>query len=200
MLSRMSYFAQLRCQVQSGPYVILSSKQSYGSGESHCWIYSQRGGTANFQYPSAMAVDALSMNRKAIWAYAYPLPALLPQFLEKVQRDWCQLILIAPRGPHAIWFTLLLGVLVDSPLQIPNIHRLLSQPRGLIHQDPSNIQLHTWTISGTHSPAEAFRSTLAHTLLYLSESLLWQSTTPSGRYSLLGASHNRLIHSRLLRV
>ena len=103
-------------------------------------------------------------------------------------RATCDLVYTSPRSVGRFPFT------------DPNIHRLLSQPRGLIHQDPSNIQLHTWTISGAHSPAEAFRSTLAHTLLYLSESLLWQSTTPSGRYSLLGASHNRLIHSRLLRV
>lgn len=66
-------------------------------------------------------------------------------------------------------------MLVDSPLQIPNIHRLLSQPRGLIHQDPSNIPLHTWKIYGTHSAAEAFQSTLPHRPLDLSESLLWQS-------------------------
>ena len=34
LFSRMSYFAQLRCQVQSGPYVLQSPKQSYGSWES----------------------------------------------------------------------------------------------------------------------------------------------------------------------
>ena len=148
--------------------------------------------------PSAVAVDALSM--KAMWAYACPPAALLPQVLEKVLLDWCELILIAPCWPHAIWFPLLLGMLVDSPLQMPHNHRLLLQPRGLIHQDPSNLHLHVWKVSRTHSAAEAFRSALPHAPLDLSESLLWQSTSPSGIYSQLGASHNRLIHSRLLRV
>ena len=46
--------------------------------------------------PSAMAVNALSMSWKAVWAYAYPPPALLPKILQKVQRDRCELILIAP--------------------------------------------------------------------------------------------------------
>ena len=39
--------------------------------------------------PSAMAVDALSMSWKAMWAYAYPPPALLLRVLEKAQRDQC---------------------------------------------------------------------------------------------------------------
>ncbi|KAK2180888.1 hypothetical protein NP493_422g02003 [Ridgeia piscesae] len=78
--------------------------------------------------PSAMAVDALSMSWKALWAYAYPPPALLPRVLEKAQQDQCELILIAPHWPQAIRFPLLLGMLVQSPLRIPNIPRLLSQP------------------------------------------------------------------------
>ena len=81
------------------------------------------------------------------------------------------------------------------PFTDPNIHQLLSQPQGLIHRDPSNLQLHTWTVSGTLSAAEAFWSMLPHVPLDLSESLLWQSTSLCGGYSLLGASQNRLIHS-----
>ena len=80
--------------------------------------------------PSAMAVDALSMSWKALWAYAYPSPSLLPQVLEKTQWDQCELILIALHWPQAIWFPLLLGMLVQSPLRIPNIPRLISQPWG----------------------------------------------------------------------
>ncbi|KAK2179293.1 hypothetical protein NP493_497g00005 [Ridgeia piscesae] len=44
---------------------------------------------------SAMGVDALLMSWKALWAYAYPPPALLPRVLEKAQQDQCELILIA---------------------------------------------------------------------------------------------------------
>ena len=78
--------------------------------------------------PSAMAVDALSMSWKVLWAYAYPPPALLPRVLEKAQQDQYELILIAPHWPQAMWFPLLLGMLIQSPLRIPNIPRLLSQP------------------------------------------------------------------------
>ena len=82
--------------------------------------------------PLAMAVDALSMSWKAMWAYAYPPPAPLPLILQKVQRDQCQCqILIAPCWIQTVWFPLFLGMLIDSPLQIPNIPQLLSQPRGL---------------------------------------------------------------------
>ena len=78
--------------------------------------------------PSAMAIDDLSTSWKALWAYAYPPPALLPRVLEKAQQEQCELILIAPHWPPAIWFPLLLRMLVQSPLRIPNILRLLSQP------------------------------------------------------------------------
>ena len=67
--------------------------------------------------PSAVGVDALSMSWKALWAYAYPPPALLPRVLKKAQ---CELILIATHWPRAMWFPLLLGILVQSPLQITN--------------------------------------------------------------------------------
>ena len=64
-----------------------------------------------------------------------------------------------PHWHQAIWFPLLLGMLVQPPLRIPNIPRLLSQPRGQIRCDPSNPQLHAWIVSGMPSAAEAFRST-----------------------------------------
>ena len=50
-------------------------------------------------------------------------------------------------------------MLVQPPLRIPNIPRLLFLPRGQIHRDPSNLQLHAWRVSGMPSAAEAFRST-----------------------------------------
>ena len=75
--------------------------------------------------PSTMGVDALSMSWKALWAYAYPSPALLPRVLDKAQWDQCELIQIAIHWLQAIWFPLLLGILVQSPLRIPNNSRLL---------------------------------------------------------------------------
>ena len=150
--------------------------------------------------PSAMAVDALSMSWKPLWVYAYPPPALLPRVLEKAQQDQCELILIATHWPQAIWFPLLLGMLVQSPLRIPHIPRLLSQPLCQIHRDPSNFQLHAWRVSGMPSAAEAFRLTLPPVLVDPSEGLLWRSMNPSGGSSLVGVTYNTLIHSRLLRV
>ena len=105
-----------------------------------------------------------------------------------------------PKLAPAIWFPLLLGMLVQSPLRIPNIPRLLSQPRGQIHRDPSNLQLHAWRVSGMPSAAEAFRSTFPPVSVDPSESLLWRSISPNAESSLLGVSYNTLIHSRLLRV
>ena len=82
--------------------------------------------------PSAMAGDALSMSWKAVWAYVYPPPALLPRVFEKAQQDQCELILISPHWPQAIWFLLLLGMLVQSELRIPNIPQIPT-----LRSDPS---------------------------------------------------------------
>ena len=158
----------------------LSSEHWHGNGESHYWICLQPLFVSPVPDPSAMAVDALSMSRKAPWAYAYPPPALLPRVLEKAQQDQCELILIAPHWPQAIWFPLLLTMLVQSPLRIPNIPRLLSQPWGQIHRDPSNLQLPAWRVSGIPSAAETVRSTLPPVSVDPSESLLWRSMSPSG--------------------
>ena len=128
------------------------------------------------------------MSWKALWAYAYPPPALLPQVLEKTQRDQCEIFLIATLWPRAMWFSLLFGILVQSPLRITNNYRLLwlatrlilpvvicfsqrlshaclstylyTQPRGLIHHNLSNRRLHAWRVSGMLSASEAFWSTL----------------------------------------
>ena len=54
-----------------------------------------------------------------------PTTALLPRVLEKAQQDQYELIFIAPHWPHAMWFPLLLGILVQPPLHLPNIPRLL---------------------------------------------------------------------------
>ena len=51
-----------------------------------------------------------------------------PRVLVKALQDQCELIVIAPHWPQAIWFPLLLRMLVQSPLRIPNIPRLISQP------------------------------------------------------------------------
>ena len=110
------------------------------------------------------------------------------------------MILFAPHWPKAIWFPLLLGMLVESPLRIPNIPWLLSQPRGLIHCDPSSLQLHAWRVSGMLSAAEAFQSTLPPGSVDPNEILLWHSTSPSGGSSLLGITYNRSIHPRLRRL
>ncbi|KAK2191068.1 hypothetical protein NP493_60g03005 [Ridgeia piscesae] len=58
--------------------------------------------------PDARSISHVSRNRKALWAYTYPPPALLPRVLEKDQQDQCELTLIVTRWPQAMWFAILL--------------------------------------------------------------------------------------------
>ena len=61
----------------------------------------------------AMAVDAMSLNWKGMWGYAYPPLALLPLVLRKNRQHLCEVILIASLWPEARWFIPLLQLLVD---------------------------------------------------------------------------------------
>ena len=71
------------------------------------------------------------------------------------QWDQCKRILIAC-WTQVVWFPLVLEMLIELPLQIPNIPPLLSQPQDLVHHDPSNLQLYAWGVSGMPSGTEAF--------------------------------------------
>ena len=88
--------------------------------------------------PSTMTVDDLSMSWKALWAYAYPPQTLLPRLLEKAQQDQCELILIVPYWPQ--WFPLLFRMLVQSPLRMPNIPRLLSQASRYVQSQAAHVK------------------------------------------------------------
>jgi hypothetical protein len=69
--------------------------------------------------PLAWAVDAMTTPWTGMWAYAYPPSAMIGPILTKVQREECQLILIAPLWPQAPWFVALLELLVDLPRSLP---------------------------------------------------------------------------------
>ena len=120
----MSCPIQLKCQEQSSPYIYQCSRPSHRNGESSHWICSPKDGTTGFPClcPPSQILQPWHevMSWKVMWAYAYPPPALLPQTLQKVQWDQCELILIVPCWTQAVWFPLL-RMLIESPLQIPNI-------------------------------------------------------------------------------
>ena len=145
---------------------------------------------------NALAVDSLSLSWEGFWGYAFPPTALLARVLQKLRRHTCQILLLAPCWPGQAWFPDLLELLVDLPRELPRRVDLLSQNRGrLLHPDLYNLHLHAWKLSSVPSQTVAFRATLPCAFRSPNEPPLWRFTSQSGKSTLIGVSHGRLIHS-----
>jgi hypothetical protein len=80
--------------------------------------------------PLAYAVDAMSISWKGMFSYAFPPFRFLSQVLQKVARESCTIILIAPAWPKQAWFTDLLRLSCARPILLPLRVNLLSQRKG----------------------------------------------------------------------
>ena len=73
----------------------------------------------------AWGVDALSLSWQGLLAYAFPPTAILMKVLNKVYTSESVVILVAPYWPKQSWFPLLLDLLVDFPVKLPDRAQLL---------------------------------------------------------------------------
>lgn len=113
----------------------------------------------------AWAVDALSVPWKGMFAYAFPPPVLIPQVLQKVRKEPCLLVLVAPHSPRQSWYPILLDLLVDIPRKLPITEDMLTQKKGQIrHADPESLNLVVWKISSLPPVRESFLQKLRSTL------------------------------------
>ncbi len=93
--------------------------------------------------------------------------ALLPGVLERVHRDDVQLLLVAPYWPGRPWFADPVGLLEDSPWEIPVRRDLLSQAGGTIfHPRPELWKLWVWPLpDGAHFIATGLSTEVVETIL-----------------------------------
>lgn len=147
--------------------------------------------------PMAMGIDALSQSWKGVIGYAFPPMPILPLVLKKIRKEECVIILIAPLWPKRSWFAMMMELMVECPVKLPPIPKLLSQ-NGLFHRNPEMFNYHAWTLSGKFELRRDFLSkqpTMQEKVLEIPQS---RFTPPSGRSSVVGVWNNRLIHSRSL--
>ena len=110
--------------------------------------------------PNAYMQDAFSISWDSFsLGFAFPPIVVLHRVLSKVRREGARLIMIAPNWPQRSWFTRLLQMVVEVPLQLPVWPDLLTQNK-LRHNNPEKLQLVAWKISGLSSESEAFRRKL----------------------------------------
>ena len=78
--------------------------------------------------PKAVHTDALNVNWLALKGYAFPPFNLLPVVLNKVLADQTELVLVAPVWQARPWWPLLLSLLTQEPVLLPNKKYLLINP------------------------------------------------------------------------
>ena len=98
--------------------------------------------------PTAWAVDALSLPRENLDAYAFPPVSLLNQVISKIMdQGWRRFILIAPGWPNMPWFWDLVNLSIQIPLSLPLLRDLVTQPfNGLVHRSLRHLNLHAWLL------------------------------------------------------
>ena len=151
--------------------------------------------TANARLPTyvsplpelgAWRTDALSFSWTGLWAYAYPPTPLIPQVLEKVRTEECELILVAPAWPTQAWFPALLRLLIDHPRLLPARPTLLKQGPRTFHTNPQMLALHGWRLSSRPWGSRASHPQWLGESLDLTGSLRHASTTAGGTSSAAG--------------
>jgi hypothetical protein len=147
----------------------------------------------------ALTTDAMTMDWTGLWVYAFPPTTLMNKVMDKFNRENCEMILIAPWWPNQPWFTTVLSSLIDFPRKLPDIKRMLKQPRsGIFHNSPETLKLHAWRLSGDDSRKRDF-------LWKLQKESPNQSNPPqrtfmkgNGEGSVIGAIHGTSIPQKLL--
>ena len=105
-----------------------------------------------FPDPKAWKVNALLIPWENTKMYAFPPWGILEEVLLKLRDESTELILIAPAWTNRPWFPLLLQMLVEKPLKLPQVPNLIFQPHtGRVHPNLQFLNLHAWRLSSKPS-------------------------------------------------
>ena len=111
--------------------------------------------------PGAQFINAPLMNWKPPYFYAFPPFSLLATCLQKIEQDQSTGILMVRMWTTQPWFKLLLNLLTDNPLVLPQTDSLLFLPHSIaVHPLRRELQLMACKISGSPSRRELFQAKL----------------------------------------
>ena len=111
--------------------------------------------------PGAQFINAFLMDWKPHYFYAFPPFSVIVNCLQKIEQDQSTGLLIAPLWTTQPWFTLLLNLLSDHPLVLPQSDTLLVQPHSnTVHALSKRLQLIACKVSGNPSASELFQAKL----------------------------------------
>ena len=113
-------------------------------------------------HPRAWKTDAFSFPWEGLHMYAFPPWSQVQHVLSPLRGVDATILLVAPCWPMQPWFPLLLELLVDLPLRLPDPETILTQKGGQLwyHDRKSLLHLSAWKISGSASSQREFHQKL----------------------------------------
>ena len=138
--------------------------------------------------PFASATDAFTMDWSIAVGYANPPWNLIGRVLSQARQQEATLVLVAPVWRAQPWYPNLLEILIDKPLLLPRVPRLI-QPTHPVNNPDIRPQLAAWHISGQSSLQEAFRLKLQTSSLHPGGRSQVNHTIPSSGNGLAGVSN-----------
>ena len=124
--------------------------------------------------PEAMATDAFTQHWGAIQAFSHPPWCLISRVLMKTQMEKTTVVLITPLWKAQPWFPVLLTMVIDYPILLPDVPDLLiPSPNCNCPVKDSHPCLVAWKVSGNTLLQNKFRQKLATRLILSS----WRDNT-----------------------
>ena len=107
--------------------------------------------------PGAQFTDAFCFNWETYHFYAFPPFSVISKCLQKIDQDLATGVLIVPFWKTQAWFSVLMNLLVDNPLVLPQADNLLTLPHtGAQHPLKRKIRLIACKLSGQVSCRRMF--------------------------------------------
>ena len=109
--------------------------------------------------PDCVGVNAFTQKWGQIFPYAFPPFCLITRVLRQTtSQDVNKMVLIAPIWPTQPWYPVLLSMLIDIPVLLPQSPHLLSSPEGQAHPllVEGSLPLAAWLVSGRDTKQREF--------------------------------------------
>ena len=145
--------------------------------------------------PEATSVDAFQVKWNEGLLYTFPPFCLISRCLAKMLQDKGELILITPTWHTQAWYGMILELLIENPILLPQFKGLLQSPTGETHPllETGSLHLAAWRISASACARRAFLKMLPTSCPAPDGRALGQLTTAPGQNGVAGVSHGKLI-------
>lgn len=111
--------------------------------------------------PQAEFIDAFSKSWSDLYAYVFPPFSLIGRILQKLRSDGGMALMIVPRWPTQPWFTVFLEMLIEQPLLLLQMDKLLTLKfNSTLHPLRKKLFLIAGHISGKPQESLTYRSGL----------------------------------------